>query len=789
MAGYIAHSTGAVYSVSYSGAITALALPSAVRGLGYPLRVALMTAGQQAVGLLANGLQSDAYLFADGTNFSTQLFAPEIAPSLTAGTGTGTGLTGSYRVATTYKVKDLTTGRLIAESALGPESTPLAVTGTTIAMANIASSQHAAVNARGVYRTVANGSLYFPWFDVDGNTVTGADRGGPDALLSLLDAQQDLLGTPPLLSHACVWKDRFWGIGRSSQDRLRWSEERRFYAWPPTNEIVLPPENVSGTSGCAFLPRRDALGVIHNGSMFQVLGSANETFQRQTIDPAIGIWSQESVVVNGNTAYFLGRNAGRTVVYAWSDEGVQPISEAQVDSWFNTSTYFNIDQWHKAEGRYNPTTDSYELHVCASGSTSLDRWVSYAIREGIWLGPHRSYAVTPSCVMHDPIAMKGIGSWPSGGGTLQIIGAETGYLWYREEAYHRDYFTVINFDVKLPYFDAGFADLEKVWLRPTFYVDFDTAAAYRQRIPLLYPLAYWKLGEAAGASSGVESISGTTLAFYTGAGNTAGTLGGLGSGHLVGTTAWVGAGSASGEGIFVGDIAVLRLTGALALEAWFKTSSSGSTMAIVGKQTTGAIGYGLNMTASGGLNFVSKTVSGGTVYDITATGAYNDGVWHHAVGVWNANYTDSGAAKIYVDSVLVASGSGSALVTSTGGQVFAIGCRPLVTDSTFSNTFVGSIADVAVYNYELTGATIVNTYVPNRFYIYPTVGDLKSELQTQQLEVTGVASAAHETDRYTVRHLGRGRYAKLQIYHGAEVLGASFKLFGVDLPYNIRGRR
>lgn len=477
MGSYIIQTPDNLYSLSRDGAeTTAIAPPvgtTVISETNRLYRIALLAKDKSAVVVFVNGATKDFYQLADGSVYPLQLSAPANAPTVTG--GTGVGLTGVYQIAVSFKIKSVN-GALIQESPLSQVVTAATIAGKTLALSNMPTSPDPFVNSRGVYRSTAGGTLLYPWFDLDGNTIKATDRGGPDALLSLLPASIGANGTPPDLSHICAWRDRLWAIPRLQPDNLRWSEERLFYAWPAVNEAILPPQNVNSDESPLFVPRRDALGIAHKGHFFQIIGNSNTNFQRQTLSETIGGASQESVVVAGNNGYFLGTQSGRFVVFEWSDEGLRPISEAQVDAWFNTDTYFARLQFSRAQGRYNPNTDAYELLVCAAGSTALDRWVSFSLRSRQWYGPHKTDAFTPTCAGRDPIGYSGTLT-DEDGLPCSVLGASDGRIYRRASAQQDDNGTAVDFNVDLPTITGGDPDFEKVWGQPTIYSHIETTGA------------------------------------------------------------------------------------------------------------------------------------------------------------------------------------------------------------------------------------------------------------------------------------------------------------------------
>lgn len=151
----------------------------------------------------------------------------------------------------------------------------------------------------------------------------------------------------------------------------------------------------------------------------------------------------------------------------------------------------------------------------------------------------------------------------------------------------------------------------------------------------------------------------------------------------------------------------------LSLECWFKsTSSAGGGLVGFSAPQTGTSGSSwdrlLYLGSDGKLYFGIYT--GSEVY-ITSTSTYNDGNWHHVVGVLAANNNMS----LYVDGSLVASNSNTSNPQNytgwwrIGQTVFGANNWPN-SGSSSTNQMNGTIAHAAVYTAALSSSTISNHY-------------------------------------------------------------------------------
>lgn len=468
MASYLVQGGTTLYLVSQSGVQTAITLPTGVTlsGTATPCRAVLFGSGSDPYILVVNGLTKDIYIDKYGVARVLNIVSPIAAPTVATGamTGpTGTLLTGVYAVAETFKVKRAD-GSLLLETGLSPLSTgsPALATGS-LAVNSMPVSGEASVNARGLYRTLSGGNVLYPWFDVDDNTTLSEDRASSDGSLSLLPTTATTNGTPPPLKLITTWKDVLWGVPKNKVDYVRWTEPRLIYAWSQTNELVAPPQNTDIYGVTAFIPRRDQLGIARRDRLYQVTGDSDDTFARTQVSPNIGCVSQESVVVIRDVAYW---QAERGIV-EWTSESIGYISEAQVDDWFTSDTYFNRSLFSSVQGRYNPDTDSVEFLVAGVGSTVLNMWISFDIKGRRWFGPHLS-ALPLSCCASDSDRHGYLRN--ATGLPMAVFGGTIGYLYARDTSVADDDGRAVALDVQLPVLGSFAPEQDKVWLDPTLHL-------------------------------------------------------------------------------------------------------------------------------------------------------------------------------------------------------------------------------------------------------------------------------------------------------------------------------
>jgi hypothetical protein len=212
-------------------------------------------------------------------------------------------------------------------------------------------------------------------------------------------------------------------------------------------------------------------------------------------------------------------------------------------------------------------------------------------------------------------------------------------------------------------------------------------------------LYYWPLREAA-ASATVADIEGGN----TGTPMGTVTLGNPGIARSTDTCATAATGgfstTTSGTGLMY----------PLSLECWFKTSTPGVGLYSFGSPETGALSNDdrhVYIGTDGKVYFGIYSSATGVVI-VNSPRAYDDGSWHHVVGV----LTTTGAMELWVDGALVASNTNTQEPYSYASAWWRIMWGPGVGGWTNASTpgFTGSAAHFAVYNVALTPAQIINHY-------------------------------------------------------------------------------
>jgi len=162
-----------------------------------------------------------------------------------------------------------------------------------------------------------------------------------------------------------------------------------------------------------------------------------------------------------------------------------------------------------------------------------------------------------------------------------------------------------------------------------------------------------------------------------------------------------------------GNPASLQITDELSISAWFKTTYTGATSVIVGKDAAAGTNKRAYMLFwSGATNtmrfFVWK--SGNLGKSVASTSTVTDGNWHHVLAV-----NDGTDLKIYVDGTLEGTNLGGGGTIQNATTDFYIGRRQGLSNGLYKSFWNGSIDEVAIWNSDQSSnvSTIYNSGLPN----------------------------------------------------------------------------
>lgn len=368
---------------------------------------------------------------------------PPATPPVTSGVDAGS-LSGTFLVRYSYVVFDAFR-RVIAESALSPPSTSVTIASKLLRAASLLTSSDT-ISAIRLYRTTTNGSVYFPWLDLEGNTQTSVQDDLADA--SLPSASVGLLGAAPKLTHIGEFRERLFGVSSTDVDALRYTEASKMYAWPSTNRIIVPREGSDDRGITGILARRDALAIGRQSSLVELKGENNSNFRIVKLSQDTGIEGDDSIAQFHDTFFFLAKDG----IYTWDNDGVNCVSDGKTRGWFNTDTYFNRSRFRYSVGRIDPLGNRYQLLLSATGSSSLDRWIEYDIANKTWWGPHKTDDFTPSW-MTTIINASNLSE--------PVIGSSAGFFYKEQDTRTDGTATGIAFDVEGKFHDMNTPDIFK----------------------------------------------------------------------------------------------------------------------------------------------------------------------------------------------------------------------------------------------------------------------------------------------------------------------------------------
>jgi RHS repeat-associated protein len=202
--------------------------------------------------------------------------------------------------------------------------------------------------------------------------------------------------------------------------------------------------------------------------------------------------------------------------------------------------------------------------------------------------------------------------------------------------------------------------------------------------------AYWPLDETSGTTAHDQASSPANGTYAGGV-----TLGQ--SGAITTSSDNAVAFNGSSGYVWTGIASKLQPSASLTLEAWFKTTATGTRPIVQSGQWPGAGGAALYLSNG-------KLASSIDFYTVTSANSYNDGAWHYAVVTW-----DGSKETLYVDGALAAPASGNnpnPLATTHAPVYGSYGV--LVGKDTYgpADYFNGSIDEVALYgsNSDSSGA-------------------------------------------------------------------------------------
>jgi hypothetical protein len=197
------------------------------------------------------------------------------------------------------------------------------------------------------------------------------------------------------------------------------------------------------------------------------------------------------------------------------------------------------------------------------------------------------------------------------------------------------------------------------------------------------PAAYWRFGEASGATTAVDATGAANANYLY-----APTLGVQGA--LANDSDTSMALAVSG-GVYATDPAALRPTTQVSIEAWIKPSAFTPTQWVVTKNLDYYLYYD-----NGAVIFGYRTPA--FTYPYTSSTAFTVGAWQHVVGTY-----DGSAIILYRNGVAVAG-------TPSGGGISVTAGNVDIGHFQHNGWYSGGIDELAVYRRRLTAGEVLRHY-------------------------------------------------------------------------------
>ena len=159
--------------------------------------------------------------------------------------------------------------------------------------------------------------------------------------------------------------------------------------------------------------------------------------------------------------------------------------------------------------------------------------------------------------------------------------------------------------------------------------------------------------------------------------------------------------------INLGELTFTEGTDRLSVGLWVKKGeplNAGSTQ-LINKDRSGFLQWRIIRDIYGRFSF---SIHNGTAIYSATSEKFDNGEWHHVVGVYNST-----ALMIYVDGVLRGSTLASGKIRDNYNHVVCIGGEAHNCNNPAAAKFIGSIDEVRIYNYALSGSQVTSLYSSN----------------------------------------------------------------------------
>jgi hypothetical protein len=157
----------------------------------------------------------------------------------------------------------------------------------------------------------------------------------------------------------------------------------------------------------------------------------------------------------------------------------------------------------------------------------------------------------------------------------------------------------------------------------------------------------------------------------------------------------------------MGDVLDFERTDPFSVSCWFRTLSSSLQFMVAKQEAAAPTGWALFMSG-GKVQFEMINTFPTNYVNVLTDVRWNDGNWHHALATYDGSSSASGST-IYIDGVAAATsiGADSLSASTLNAADLYIGSRELDHPT---NGFQGSIADVAIFDKELSSVEVDTVY-------------------------------------------------------------------------------
>lgn len=164
----------------------------------------------------------------------------------------------------------------------------------------------------------------------------------------------------------------------------------------------------------------------------------------------------------------------------------------------------------------------------------------------------------------------------------------------------------------------------------------------------------------------------------------------------------------------IGDVAALKFieTDSFSLSIWFKTTSAGNNMSMLGKKLhSGGARPGYQLQFAKDDEFMVEITNSRNTNEILveylhAANLYRDGKWHHALFTYDGSTNASGVV-LYIDGAVQAP---SVVNDSLSASIDGTGVAAIASQNGVNQMFDGGLEEPSIWNKELTALEVADIY-------------------------------------------------------------------------------